>query len=597
MDVKETIKKDKPTFVPFVTRLQRGTTQWLNYSKDMREARVKMLQHYANSWYSGGTSHIQMPINLIDRGVSILTPFLVSQNPKVLVQPKAGINNPNLHPFAYTLELALNHLLQEIDLANETLRPVIVDSFFGMGITKTGVMHAYDVEVGGDKAAVGQPYCNRIDFDDYISDIAARVRSEQKFEGHKYRLPIKYIAESGLFKNWESLQPDLNVLGDRTSPEIVSRNEKLSYEYRELHPTVQLIDLYIPEENIIVTIPPEGCGDKILRTVEWEGPEGGPFDVLGYKWFPGSTIPIPPAFIWLDSNKLVNNMIAKMRDMVEREKTIGVFDLTNEDDARIIQSAGHGDIVGLKGAGADSVKEVTFGGFNPQSFPFLQFMLQQWAKSGPNLDITGGTQAMAGTLGQEQMLQNNALREVDDMQNQCYMFTTSIVKKLAWFLWTDPLKVIPVIKRLGSMELPVEYSESVKEGDFLDYSFDVVPYSMSRLNPDLRYQRMLQLISQIIMPMIPIAQQQGSMPDVDELVAEAGRYLNVDTSRFWKPGLPPPEAPQPYAPEQGTVGGPGMADNRFGGGKAESSRQADLMQQQTRNGGLFEKTSSEGQGK
>jgi hypothetical protein len=595
--LKETVKKDKSTYVSFVRRLQTASTQWFAFTKDMREARVQMLRHYANSWYGGGAGHIQMPINLIDRGVSILTPFLVSQNPKVLVQPKAGLGNASLHPFAYTLELALNHLLQELDLANETLRPVVIDSFFAMGITKTGVMHAYDVEIGGSKAAVGQPYCKRIDFDDYIYDIAARVRSEAKFEGHKYRLPIKYIAESGLFKNWEGLQPDLNLLGDQTSPEIVSRDGKLTFEYRELHPSVQLIDLYIPEEGITVTIPPEGCGDKILRTVEWDGPEGGPFDVLGYKWFPGSIIPIPPAFIWLDSNKLVNTMVAKMRDMVEREKTIGVYDQTNDEDAKIIQQAGHGDMVGLKGGNADSVREVTFGGFNPQSFPFLQWVLQQWAKSGPNLDITGGTGSMAGTLGQEQMLQNNALREVDDMQNQCYMFTSSIIKKLAWFLWADPLKVIPVIKRIGSEELSVEYSESAKEGDYVDYNYDVIPYSMSRLNPDLRYQRMIQLVSQIIMPLIPIAQAQGSTPDVDELVAEAGRYLNVDTSRFWKPGLPAPAAPQPYGLEQGTVGGPGMADNRFGAGKSDSSRNADLMQQQTRNGGMFEKTSQEGAAK
>jgi hypothetical protein len=490
-----------------------------------------------------------MPINLVDRGISILLPFLVSQNPRVLVQPKAGMNNKNLHPFAYTLELAMNHLLDEIDLANTTLRGVVIDSLIGMGITKTGTMHAYDVEIGGNKAAVGQPYCDRVDFDDYICDVAARTRSEAKFEGHRTRLPLKYIAESGLFKNWEKLTPNLKILGDSTSPDYVSKNGQTTFAMNELHPTVEFYNLYIPDEGIIVSLPPEGQGDRILRTVKWDGPEGGPFDVLGYKWFPGSVIPIPPAYTWLDTNKLVNLMVAKMRDMVEREKTIGIFDMANDEDAKILKSSGHGDMIGLKGGNADTVKEVTFGGFNAQSFPFLSFMLQQWAKSGPNLDITGGNNQQAGTLGQEQMLQTNALREVDDMQNQVYTFSTSVLKKLAWFLWTDPLKVIPVIKRLGSLELPVEYSEAAKEGDFLDFSFDIVPYSMGRMNPDLRYQRMMQLFSTVIMPLIPLAQSQGSTLDVDALVAEAGRYLNVDTSRLWKTALPQPEAPQPYSPE------------------------------------------------
>jgi hypothetical protein len=585
------------TFTPFPKRLQRAVQSWKKYTEPMRQCRQKMLAQYANGWYqgSGGRNHSPVPLNLLDRGVQILGPFLVSHNPRVGIRARKHINNPNVKPFAKTLELALAHLFSEIKLSDYTLRPAAIDSLFGMGITKTGTMHSHQVEIGGYLHDVGQPYCDKIDFDDYIGDVAARNRQEMKFEGHFYRLPFKYVKESGLFKNTDSLKPDLQLYNNDTRPEAIAKSEVQGWEYNELHPTVELIDLWIPEENVILTIPPEGHGGRILRTVEYEGPEDGPFDVLAYRYFPNSIIPIPPVYTWLDLHKIVNVIANKMKSQTEREKTLGIYQLGSDDDAEQVQKGRHGDLVGLNNP--DSVKEVTFGGFNQQSFPFLQFMLSQYSQSGPNVDVIGGKGQMANTLGQEQMMQTNALREVDDMVGQMYNFTSSISRKLAWHLWSDPLIIIPVIKRIAGVDLQVEYSEASREGDFFDYSFEVEPYSMARMNPEMRYQRLLQLVSQVVLPLVPIAQAQGATLDVTALLREAAPYLGINNvDEWWRTLVPEAVQNGPYQPIQGEIAkGPSRPQKAKSGqgrdqfGASESSKLSNQSQQQTRAGGQSSK--------
>lgn len=589
------VDKAKPNITPFPKRLQRAVANWRAYTEPMRSCRQKLLAQYQNAWYQGGGGRGRkpMPINLIDRGVQILGPFLVSHNPRVGISPRANINNPNVKPFAKTLELALVHLFEEIKLAQYTLRQVAIDSLFSMGITKTGIMHSHQVEIGGYLHDIGQPYCDKIDFDDYIGDVAARNRQEMKFEGHFYRLPWKYVRESGLFKHYEKLKPNIKLYNDSTAPEKVSgKSDNIQWDYHELHPSVELIDLWLPNENITITIAPEGGGDRIMRTVEYDGPENGPFDILSYRYFPNSIIPIPPVYTWLDLNKIINVIATKMRDQCEREKTVGVYTKDSVDDAKVIQSSGHGDLIGV--SDANSVKEVTFGGFNDQSFPFLQFLLAQYSQSGPNLDVTGGKSVMAATLGQEQMMQTNALREVDDMVGQMYDFTTSISRKLAWYLWSDPLIIIPVIKRIAGVDLQVEYSESVREGDFFDYSFEVEPYSMARMNPELRYQRLMQLISQVVLPLIPVAEMQGSTLDVTALLKEAAPYLGINNvDDWWRSVVPEPQQVGPYQPVQGEIArGPqrpksGQGRDQFGA--SEASRLSNQSQQQTRAAGQSSK--------
>lgn len=582
MSKNNTVLDEQNKKKPFPKRLQQAVSTWQRYTQDMRACRKRMLQHYANDWYAGGRKDARtpQPLNLIDRAVQVIAPYLVSKNPRAMISPRAGLNNPNVSSFSKILELALAHLFDEIKLAENTLRPMVIQSLFGMGIVKTGIMHSHQVEIFGHLHDVGQPYSDIIDFDDYIGDVAARNKQEMKLEGHKYRLPLWYVRDSGLYKNYDKLKPDLRLYGDDTRPETIAKDEGAVAEFRELHPSVELMDIWIPMEDTIVTISSEGEGDKIMRTVDWDGPEGGPFDILGYRYFPDSIIPIPPVYTWLDLNNIVNQMVCKMRDQCLREKTIGVYQLGADEDAKRIKDSGHGDLVGL--ANAESFKEFTIGGFNEQSFPFVSFLLSEFPKTGPNLDVTGGKRSMANTLGQEQMLQANAAREIDDMVHQMYETTKSVIRKLAWFLWTDPLIVLPMVKRVMGVDLQVEYSEATKEGDFFDYTFDIEPYSMMRMNPDIKYQKLFQFVSGYILPTAQIAAQQGAVLNVPELAKEFARHLNITTMSDWYMNVMPPMQNATLNPYQPSQGSPkvGMSDQRMP--ENQGSNMNNMAQQQNR---------------
>jgi len=545
----------------FVQRLHNKISNWNKKTENVRNVRMRMLEHYANGYYAGGRRSIKQPLNLIDRGVQIIAPFLVTNNPRPIIKARYGLSNNRIRAFAITMELALAHLFQEIRLAQKTLRPVVIDSLFGMGITKTGVMTKERVEIEGDSYDVGQPYCDRVDFNDYVGDISARSWEEINLEGNHYRLPYAFVAESGMFKHYDSLKPKESTKDD-TDPKIIEAYGDI-LEEDELYKTVELIDVYLPQENIIITIPKEGNGNKIMRTVEYDGPEGGPYDKLFYKYFPNSIIPIPPVYVWMDINKIANEIAAKMAYNCQREKTIAVYDRNDDNDAVTLKDAQHGDWVGLDNP--DAVKDVTFGGYNPQSMEFLQYLEHQYAISYSNLYGIGGRGSQAQTLGQEQMLQYNATRSLDDMIDQFHNFVRSIVRKFAWYVWTDPMIQLPMVRRVHGLDLTVEFSEETKEGDFLDYTFDIDIYSMSRVNPEMQYQKLLQLVQTVVLPLAPLAMQQGSMPDVTTLTKEFAKYLGVNNVEdWWRTVVPQANAPNPYSPSQGIPKNPGQGDDRLG---------------------------------
>lgn len=533
--------------VRFPVKLQRAAKDWEAMTKSMRKLRKRMLQQYSAGWYKG-SEEVTQPINFIDRGVQILGPFLVANNPKVMIDTKRNLKS--MRPFARNMELAMEHLFKEIKFSKNTLRPAVINSFFTMGITKTGIVSKEEVEIMGYWHDVGQPYCDNIDFTDYIGDVAAKRREDMEFEGHKYRISKEFVCTSGYYKNYDNLKPVIPSYGEDTNPQSISKNNANSYQYSELRKSVELIDLWLPDEGTIITVPPEGQGDKIMRVVEWDGPEGGPFDVLGYRYFPESVIPIPPVFTWLDLNNVMNRLIRKIKNQAERSKNVIIYDRAAEQDMETIHETTDGGTAGVRNV--DNVKEIGFGAINEQLYPFVQYLEQQYSITGGNLYTIGGRSTQADTLGQEQMLQANASKQLEDMVDQVHQFTKSIVEKFAWFMWTDPLIDIPVIKRVGEIEVETSFSNEEKEGDFLDYTFDIEPYSMSRMSPEMKYQRLIQLISAVVLPTAQIAASQGSTLNATELIREAARYLDVrNLEKWWITGAPQELAMNPYQPNGG----------------------------------------------
>lgn len=556
--------KEKNVKLNFPQRLISGAKQWQTKLKPALKNRQLILNAIQSGFYDSNsdraTADKSHPVNLIERGMSILVPYLVMTNPYLLISTK----KPEYRPFARTTELAFNHLIKEIKFSKKTLRPVVRDAMMGLGITKTGIMKSHEVEIYGHLHEVGQVYSDRVDVTDYIGDPSALSFEDFEFEGNFYRMPLE--AARDLYPKFaDFLNPSYALHGDATeeSPEKIAHRSTLDNVSTTLKEFVELADFWIPDENVIVTIEPHSS--KIIRTIEASTPEGGPYDKLYFKDFPNTPVPIPPVWYWLDLDTAMNVIVNKMRKQAESQKIVLAYEGDAADDAERL--AGSGDRQSVKVSNVDGLKPIEWPGVDREQYNWIQYLESQYSLQGNNLYTLGGRNSQAETLGQEQMLMANASKTVDDMTENVYDFAKSVAHKMVWYFWSDPLISVPQIKKIeGFGDIPVTFDRAARDGEFWDYEFDVEPYSMQRLSPMLEYQRILALMSQWVLPTAQIAAQQGYQLNVPAVTNKLAKMSGIrEFDEMYSSAVPTQEAKMnPYQPTQGKVKNKDVADGRTG---------------------------------
>ncbi len=569
------VLNEKNVKTSFPKRLVSGTKTWQKMQKPSLANREMMLQAWQSGFFSQnatiGTKDKSHPINLIERGMSILVPYLVMTDPHILITSK----KKELKPFAATTELAFNHLIREIKFARLSLRPAIRDAMFGLGIIKTGLMKTHEVDIFGHLHAVGQVYSDPVDLIDYIGDPTAKTFEGFEFEGNFYRMPLESAKE--MFPRYANdFTPSFQLHGARQyDPERLTKNTITDGMYTTLKEYVQLADYWIPDENVIVTVDPKN--ERILRTIDAETPEGGPYDKLYFKDFPGTSLPIPPVWYWLDMDMALNTIVNKMRRQAESQKTVLAYEGDAADDAERLASAG--DQKTVKVSNVDGLKNMEWPGVDREHYNWIQYLEQQYSLQGNNLYTLGGRNSGADTLGQEQMLFANASKSVDDMTNSVYEFTQSISKKVLFHFWSDPLIHIPEIKRIeGFGDISVVFDKAARDGEFWDYEFNVEPYSMQRLSPSIEFQRTLSLLTQWIVPTMQVAQQQGVQVNIAAATKHLSKMAGLrGLDNFYEAAVPDISAQMnPYTPTQGKPKNKDVQDGRTGvnpNSSAANSRQ------------------------
>jgi hypothetical protein len=573
------ILKEKNVRLSFPQRLVKGTKTWQTVVRPTLAKRAMMLRALESGYFSRGedgegSSH---PINLIDRGLSILIPYLVMSNPQLLITTK----KKELRPFAMTTELAFNHLIKEIKFARNSLRPVVRDAMLGLGIMKTGIMKESEVDIYGHTHAVGQVYSDPIDVVDYIGDATATCFEGFEFEGNFYRMPIEAAREE-FHKHRDILNPSyrLNGSSDQYNPEKIAKPEG---EYQSLKEYVQLMDIWVPDERVILTIEPHSA--TILRTIEAETPEGGPYDKLYFKEFPGTAMPIPPVWYWMDLDTTLNIIVNKMRKQAEAQKTVLAYEGDGAEDAERLAAAP--DQKAIKVTNVDGMKDIKWDGIDPQHYQWISYLEQQYSMQGNNLYTLGGQGTGAATLGQDQLSFANASKSVDDMTEAVYDFTKSISNKMCWFFWSDPLISVPQVKRIdGYGDIEVTFDRAARDGEFWDYEFEVEPYSMQRLSPSVEFNRVLSLLTQWILPSAQIGAQQGASLNVPKVTKYLGKLAGIRGMDDWYETAVPNQSTQlnPYTPTSGKVKSKDVQDGRTGNNPNSSA--ANSRQKQEKDGNV-----------
>lgn len=498
-----------------------------------RENRYKSVKQYVGANYSKNGSILKMPVNLMMLATCIFAQRLVSSNPKAFITN----NNKSLRPQAVNLGLACNQVIEEINY-KRTMQLVVLDALFGMGIVKKGMTSKSQIEFNGFTHDIGQCYIDHIDLDDFVIDMSSKMIDQCSFMGNKYRRPYDLILNSGLYdpeiikkiKREKSIKyRKSSESGGDEEIEGISRCDG-TYDEETYLDYIDLIDLWLPYEGKFITMPysPEGSNwDVPLREIDYEGPENGPYNILGFHDVPGQLLPLPPASNWIELNEIANKLFRKLGRQADRAKTILGVMKGAEKDGKGILNANDGEAIGV--TSPDKCREFKFGGVDNVGLAFFLQVKQLFSYHAGNLDSLGGLGAMSETVGQDKLMSESSSATIKGMQARVYDFSKQDIKDIAWYLWYDPFVQIPFTKPVKGtdIEIPYIFTEEDKEGDFLDLNFSIVPYSMQEDTPATKIAKLQSIMQNHVLPLTPQMQQQGVMLNVTDYIEFIGRLSNM----------------------------------------------------------------------
>ncbi len=498
--------------------------------KTFRENRKYIVKQYIGKHYSDKGTEEKVPLNLVELFVNTYLTHLAGG------VPSASVTTPHskLKPVATSLKLAIDHLLHEIDFQT-TLLHTVSEGLFGIGIVKTGLNHSKTIEFGGYRHDVGQPFADNVQLDDFIFDTTAYTWEKCSYMGDRVKVAISDLEKCELY-NKDVVRRIKESQGDSTSQlsgqglneeertsDLGTERSNLSAD-KEYVQECQIWNIWLPRENLILTIADDDSINEPLHAAEWKGPEYGPYDFLGFNYVPGNTMPLSPVGVLLDLHEATNKIFNKTIAQAKRQKTI--LGYRDANDAQRIVDSSDGEAVRMEDP--KSAHEMTFGGPNQVSVGFAYTLRQYFSALGGNLDVLGGLTSQADTARQEQLLNENASKRVQSMQTEVIRFTKAIIEKLAWYLWYDPLIDIPIIKRVQGtdIEIPTKFSAETIEGDFLDYNINIVPYSLRERTPAQRVQDIMGTIN-VFAPHMEFMMSQGKQIDYDKLIRILSEYQNL----------------------------------------------------------------------
>ncbi len=529
-------------------RLNKSVKHAQGNLRDFKEEQQNNLEMFVGHRYGKKGTRKRQYLPLMYEAVMVHARHLAARNPTCLVVS----DRPQLQGVAGDMQLALNHQLREIDFGR-TLQLVVIEAMFSMGIAKMGVTPNQEHEVRGYLHDANQTFVDHVQFENFFYDPTATTLESSDFIGDQYQLPTDYIKDNKMFNRrsrHKAQATDKDGEFDNDSIKAKSLSQRGAMEVTPLKPKTWVYDVWLPGDNLLVTMLKDHPSAQPLRVVEWEGPERGPYHTLGFTNVPGNVQPLAPATLWMDLHELANQLARKVAMQAKNQKKVAMSE--DGDDLQAILATDDGGSTTVERL--DSVIEREFGGVNGNTVSFLQGVREMFSRSAGNLDILGGLAGQTDTLGQDRILNANANERVRDMQDQVVLYIQRIINEMAWYLWDDPLVSIPITKDVGGYPIEDVWTPASREGDFFDYNFKVEPHSLRSMSPGERLLQLQSTMGNFLMPVMDAFAAQGMGLD-----AEAYLELVSDYS-----GLP--ELKRVIAPLEGEYqqkGTPNTGDHRY----------------------------------
>lgn len=508
-----------------ITRIHSSVEQSKRQLEKACRERKDSVAQFVGTHYSDGGAAKTVPANMLEMAVTIYLRLLAAHEPRCVV----STDDATLKPFAADMEVVLNQLPREIGLL-ETVRRAVMEAMFSIGVVKVGVAGTNPNPKIGD-----EPFVSVVQLDDYFVDMSARSWEEIQYEGNEY---------------WMTVEDANRAFGQRLTPDEYNGSSATGVEQANavsvgeamdpLYEKVLLRDVYLVRTNEMVTYAVQS--QKELRRVKWDGPEGTPYVKLWFEGVPGNLMPLAPIAVWKDLHILGNQIYRKLANQAVSRKTVAVFSGGSDDDVVRFRNARDGEAM----RGNIKVDGVSVGGVDSQN---LAFFLSNWDRFSMicgNLDSLGGLSPQAATAKQDQLISEAASTRVKDMGDKTVAFVRDIFRRLAWYVWTDPVRerrFTRVYDAALGLAVRKEWTPETRDGDFLDYNFDIAVFSMQDDSPSTRVQKLMEVMNGFVLPQMQMMMQQGYYVDTPALMDYIARNANLPELRdiVKRQG----EAPQP----------------------------------------------------
>lgn len=497
--------------------------------KSYRENRLTFIKNYVGSHYSEEGSVKDLPVNMMELATSIYRRQIISGPPRASIT----VRNRNLRHIARNFEVVLSFIADEMHL-QDTFDTLVGMAMFGPAFAKVGVAaDSSRFPPGWDLADTepvthdpGRPFVDAISLDDWCHDMTAKRWSAVRFMEDRYPVSADWARErypDAADQIGEMMNPNVNKDGGDRARKVGSGHRNTEADAEEM---VELRDMWLVQEGLIVTVLDE-APEKPLHVIEWEGPERGPYHMLSFTKVEDQTMPLPPAALWLDLHELYNNIWRKLSRQARRMKEV-LGAAGDEEDIERVKNSNDGDIIRLNDPNALAVAR--YGGMDPNLIAGAIQVNEILSRLMGNIDALGGLSPQAETLGQENILTQNASQRLAHMQERALEFMDHVLEDVGDWVWNDPTTEIDgLVKSVEGtdIELPIKWTPEMREGDYLDFNVTVESHSLRRQSPMAKLNTALTLFNQFIAPSAQFMQAQGTQIDYEGAIRQFSEWANI----------------------------------------------------------------------
>jgi len=490
--------------------------------RPFRRNRNEMLREYVGTHHNGNGANFEVLVNLLAMTADVYTIGLAANNPKVTITTE----DKNLLAFANRFKVGINNQIKEMRFS-ETLQHIVLDSLFGVGISKTHLAESDPIQLEDDVwADTGKLYVSRISVDDFVIDLTAKEARRCKFMADEYRVSWERVKNHPAFdkKIIDKMSPSSKHDRDDEQANDISTGSLTDED--EYEPMVDLIDVWLPDLQAIATFPRHRM-TKPLVVLPWNGPEGGPFDLLSFSDVPDNVLPSSPMSNLFALHRLYNGLLRKQARQAKRQKTNPAYRPDAQDDANRLKKASDGEWVKVKDP--SGVNIIQQGGVAQENVAFSIGIMDLFDRQAGNLSAMAGLGAQTATVGQEELIHAAVSRKEAKMQQRVHAFTASIMGKIGHMMWADEFLSIPgQVEAVPGSGILVDssWTPELREGDFWQYNFDISPGSTQYESDEAKISK-LERAMERLEGMYPMIQAQGGDIDVESLTRVYAEYLQI----------------------------------------------------------------------